>query len=139
MSLTQDEVMAVGIVIALIEKKRKHSKWTKDWLLKRDQISHTNLMQELKLDPDDWRSYICMDESTYLELLNMATPFITYIDTVMRKSISPHDRLITTLRFLSTDRSLQDLRFSAVIATSSLSRTIPETCDAIYKVLKRTI
>ena len=119
MSLTQDEVMAVGIVIALNEKKRKRSKWTKDWLLKRDQISHTNLMKELKLDPDDWRSYMRMDESTYLELLNMATPFITCKDTVMRKFISPHERLIATLRFLATDRSLQDLRFSAVIATST--------------------
>ena len=76
MSLTQDEVMAVGIVIALNEKKRKRSKWTKDWLLKRDQISHTNLMKELKLDPDKWRNYMCMDESTYLELLNMVIRFI---------------------------------------------------------------
>ena len=74
MSLTKEEVMAVGIVIALNEKKRKRSKWTKGWLLKRDKISHTNLMKELKLDPDDWRNYMRMDESTYLELLNMVTP-----------------------------------------------------------------
>ena len=87
MSLTTDEVMAVGIVIALNEKKRKRSKWTKDWLLKRDQISHTNLMKELKLDPDEWRNYMRMDESTYLELLNMVTPFITGKDTVMRRCL----------------------------------------------------
>lgn len=64
MSLTQDEMMAVGIVIALNEKKRKRSKWTKDLLLKRDQTSHTNLMKELKLDPDEWRNYMRMDESS---------------------------------------------------------------------------
>lgn len=42
-----NEVMVVGIVIALNEKKRKHSKLTKEWLLKRDQIFPTNVMKDL--------------------------------------------------------------------------------------------
>lgn len=94
-------------------------------------------MKELKLNPDDWRNYMRMDESTYLQLLNLVTPLITCKDTTTRKSISPHERLSATLRYLATGRSLQDLRFSALIATSTLSGIIPETCDAIYKALKK--
>ena len=129
-------MMAIGVVIALNKKKRKRSKWTKDWLLKRKQISHLNLLNELALHPEDWRNYIRMDESTYLQLLNLVTPFITYKNTVMRNCISPHERLSVTLRYLATGRSLKDLSFSAGLATSTLSQIIPETCEAIYRALK---
>ena len=99
MSSSEDEMMAIGVVIALNKKKRKRSKWTKDWLLKRTQISHLNLLNELALHPEDWRNYMSLDESTYLEPLNVIIPFITYKDTNMRKSIIPHERLTITMSF----------------------------------------
>lgn len=94
-------------------------------------------MKELKLHPDNWRNYKRRDETTYLQLLNLVTPLIICKDTVMRKSISPNERLSASLRYLATGRSLQDLRFLTLIATSTLSGIIPETCDAIYKALKK--
>lgn len=55
----------------------------------------------------------------------------------MRKSISPAERLIATLRFLSTDNSYEDLKFSTKIAAQTLlGHIIPETCLALYDVLK---
>lgn len=57
-------------------------------------------------------------------------------DTVMRKSISPAERLIVTLRFLSTGNSYEDLKFSTKIAAQTLGHIIPETCLALYDVLK---
>jgi hypothetical protein len=54
----------------------------------------------------------------------------------MRKSISPAERLIATLRFLSTGNSYEDLKFSTKIATQTLGHIIPETCLALYDVLK---
>lgn len=77
-----------------------------------------------------------MNEETYLKLLQYVTPFIKRQDTVMRKSITPHERLTITLRFLATGRSYEDMKFSAVISPSSLSYIIPETCRAIYEVLR---
>lgn len=77
-----------------------------------------------------------MDEETYIDLLRRVTPFIKYEDTPMRKAITPHERLSVTLRYLATGRALNDLKFSAIIATSTLSSIIPETCDALYKVLQ---
>ena len=136
MSLDQDDIIAIGLALALRRKKRR-SKWTKEWLLKRDTLSHTNLLVDLQLEPDDWRNYLRMDEDTYVDLLSRVSPFITYEDTNMRKAITPHERLSVTLRYLATGRSLNDLKYSAIISTSSLSAIIPETCAAIYKVLHK--
>lgn len=72
--------------------------WCKEWLMKRDALSHVNLIAELRLHPDDWRNYLRMDESSYEELLSAVTHLITKNDTIMRPAISPHERLSATLR-----------------------------------------
>lgn len=136
MSLEEEDLIAIGLALTL-KRKKKRSKWTKDWLLKRDTYSHTNLLVDLKLEPDDWRNYLRMDEDTYVDLLSRVSPFITYEDTIMRKPITPHERLSVTLRYLATGRSLNDLKYSAIISTSALSAIIPETCVAIYNVLHK--
>ena len=39
------------------EKRKLSSKWAKDWLLKRNNLSHINLLKELKLEPGDWYNW----------------------------------------------------------------------------------
>lgn len=116
---------------------KKRSKWCKNWLLKREQYSHINLLNELRSEPNDWRNYLRMDEDTYVELLEMVTPLIKKKDTIMRKSITPHERLSATLRFLATGRTYEDLKFSTIISPQALRIIIPETCRAIYSVLHK--
>nr|CAH7742490.1 unnamed protein product [Callosobruchus chinensis] len=41
-----------------------------------------------------------MDETTYFELMSAVAPIIQKRDTVMRSSITPHERLTATLRLL---------------------------------------
>ncbi|KAG5865346.1 hypothetical protein JTB14_026593 [Gonioctena quinquepunctata] len=64
-----------------------------EWLLKRNKFPHVNLLEELRLYPDDWRNFLRMDENTYLELLNLFTPLILRNDTnahhTQRKVNSP--------------------------------------------------
>jgi len=67
----------------------------------------------------------------------MVTPMIKKKETVMRKSISAHERLSVTLRFLATGRSCEDLKFSSVISPQALGKIIPETCQVLYQVLRR--
>lgn len=74
---------------------------------------------------------------TYIYLLELVTPHIKKENTCMRAAISPHERLTATLRFLATGRSYKDLEFTTIISKQSLSEIIPETCEAIYKVLKK--
>lgn len=100
----EDILLATASVCAvqIIEKRKKRycnrRWWCKEWLLKRSTYSHINLLEELRLYPDDWRNYLRMDENSYLELLNLVAPFIRRKDTNMRNAISPHERLSATLR-----------------------------------------
>ncbi|XP_067130354.1 putative nuclease HARBI1 [Centruroides vittatus] len=141
---SDDDVLAIlGCLLAtncIKTRKKKHvrrSLWCKEWLKKRGSYSHVNLISELKLVPKDWHNYLRMDEETYLNLLSLVTPIIKKQDTVMRAAISPHERLTVTLRYLATGRSFEDLKFSTVISPQALGYIIPETSDAIYKVLHK--
>lgn len=111
--------------------------WFKNWLLKQKCLSCINLVKELRVTPKDYQNYVRMNEETYLKLLSLVTPIIQKEDTIMRNSISAHERLMVTLRFLATGRSYECLKFSAIISPQALGRIIPETCAAIYKVLKK--
>ncbi|KAF9424306.1 hypothetical protein HW555_000445 [Spodoptera exigua] len=129
-------LLGLALILKMNNTKKKRKKWCKHWLLKRKTYSHVNLLSELKFEPEDFKNYLRMDEN-YLKLLEMVTPMIKKEDTVMRNSISAHERLSVTLRFLATGRSYEDLKFSAIISPQALGKIIPETCEALYKVLRR--
>lgn len=135
-----DAIALVGLVVAtkFFQKQRKKRKtWCKDWLLKRNYYTHTKLLQELSSEPMDYRNYLRMSEEVYQKLLSMVTPLIQKNNTVMRAAISAHERLTATLRFLATGRSYECLKYSTIISPQALGKIIPETCEAIYKVLRK--
>ncbi|KAF2883737.1 hypothetical protein ILUMI_22426 [Ignelater luminosus] len=78
-----------------------------------------------------------MDMDTYMDLLSLVTPEILKKDTGMRRAITPYERLTASLRFLATGRSYIDLEFTTAVSKQSLSCIVPETCKAIYSVLKK--
>jgi hypothetical protein len=96
-------------------------------------------LEELRLEPADWHNYLRMNIETYGELLNLVIPLLHKQDTRMRPAISVHEKLTVTLRFLATGRSYEDLKFSAIISPQALGQIIPETCDAIYSVVKKEL
>ena len=77
-------------------------KTAKKWLLERSRINHTTLLEELRLYPADFTIFLPMSEENYLELLGILDPVLKKQDTVLRQSISSHERLTATLRFLAT-------------------------------------
>ncbi|KAK9879019.1 hypothetical protein WA026_003832 [Henosepilachna vigintioctopunctata] len=93
-------LIAAALALSLKTKQRKKRQWSKAWFLKRNSLSHTNLMRELRLEPCDWLNYLRMDEDAYLLLLQLVTPFVKKQNTNMREAITPHERLSATLRFL---------------------------------------
>lgn len=134
-------VVSVG-VLALrrrtSNRKKKRTSWTKNWLLNRDQFSHMSLLRELQENnPDDFRNYLRMTDPIFYRLLALVSPYILKQDTCMRLAITPEQRLIATLRYLATGRSLQDLKFTTGISPQALGIIIPETCSAIIKVLQK--
>lgn len=140
MMISENDQILLGLALVLSikkpgKRKRTRSKWSKQWLIDRHVNSHTHLLNELRLEPDDYRNYLRMDENTYRELLQLVSPLIQKEDTIMRSAITPHERLSVTLRYLATGRNYEDLKFSARISAQALGKIIPETCKAITEGL----
>ncbi|PIO23102.1 hypothetical protein AB205_0125870 [Aquarana catesbeiana] len=96
------------------------------------------LLRELQENnPDDFRNCLRMTDPIFHRLLALLTPYITKQDTCMWQAITPKQRLIATLRYLVTGRSLQDLKFTTGISHQALGIIIPETCSAIIQVLQK--
>lgn len=120
------------------EQKTKKRKWSKKWLLERRQFSHMTLLRELESnEPADFKNYLRMENHIFYNVLNLVRPYIAKQNTVMRESISAEERLVATLRFLATGRNYEDLKFSCAISAQALGKIIPETCWAIYNVLRK--
>ena len=84
----------------------------------------------------DFMNYMRIDPSTYYKLLTAVKPYIEKQDTIMRDSISAEARLEATLIFLSSGCSYTQEQYQTRISKQSLSMIIPETCRAIYEVLR---
>ena len=123
MVFRRDELALLCALHLVLKKKKKRSLWNKKWLLARLKCNHTDLLEELRLYPADFRNFLRMDEDIYLELLNVLSPFIEKEDTILRKSISTHELLTATLRFLATGCSYEDLNFSTMISPQALGQT----------------
>ena len=143
MAPSKKKISAIITVLLLQEEeeskicKKKRDVWVKTWLKNKEKFSHMSLLKELQENnPDDFRNYLRMTDDAFRVLLALVSPKIAKKDTVMRKSIPAEERLIATLRYLATGRSLEDLKFSTGISAQALGHIIPETCQAIYDVLR---
>ena len=87
-----------------IASKRRRKIWVKNWIKKRSiHGAYHQLMKELScLDVSRYRNFVRMDSTSFETLINMMGPKVKRQDTVMRKAISPGERLAITLRFLAT-------------------------------------
>ena len=81
-------------------------------------------------------SMLRMPSDTFDSLLQKVTPIIAKADTIMRESISACVRLEVTLTYLATGWTFRRLNEHCNISKASISKMIPETCSAIYQVLK---
>ena len=53
--------------------------------MKRDKLSHTNLVEELKLYPEGFFNYLRMGQDTYYKLLELVKPYIERQNTFYEK------------------------------------------------------
>lgn len=110
----------------------------KNWLQQREKYTHLNLLNEIRLNDemDDYENYFRMPDACFDNLLELVTPFLSKQDTVMRKSISPREKLALTLRYFATGRNFMDMRFSGIMSAESVSQSVMDTCDALIYVLR---
>lgn len=95
-----------------------------------------NLIVEMRLeDPNKYFNYLRMSAVIFNELLNIVGPLIEK-ENVVRKPIPARTRLEVTIRWLASGDSMTSLSYAYRIAQCTLSRIIPETCEAIWLALK---
>ena len=115
---------------------KKKRKWSKPWLLVRDQLTFSNVWDEFyEEDEERFFTSFHMKKSTFDLLLSEVEPAIYREDTRMRKAINPRHRLVATLRFLTSGGNFTLLSEIPRIAPSTLSKMVPTVCEAIYKII----
>ena len=110
----------------------------RDWVLRRQTDGcYVKLLRELELEvPSLYKNFLRMNALDFNALLSLIEPKIRKQDTVMRDSIPAGERLAITLRFLATGESFKSLQYIFRVPQSTISKIVPEVCDAIYHELK---
>ncbi|XP_056405644.1 uncharacterized protein LOC130297319 [Hyla sarda] len=94
---------------------------------------HSTLYAELHQHPEKFANYLRMSVETFDNLLPRISERICCQDTHLRRSISPEERLIVTLRILASGESFSLLHFRLGIST--ISGVVRTTCDALWDCL----
>jgi hypothetical protein len=74
-------LMSLALTLTLKQRRKKRAKWNKGWYLKRQSLSHVNLLKALHFEPSDWSDYLRMSKERYLELTKPVTAIIKKQDT----------------------------------------------------------
>jgi hypothetical protein len=101
-------IIAAAYWQQLRNRRKKRICWTQPWILRRQEHgAYYALMKELSQeDYESYRNFVRMTKKDFTELLEKVSPLIIKQDTIMRKSISPAERLSLTLRYLATGKIL---------------------------------
>ncbi|KAF3844209.1 hypothetical protein F7725_013550 [Dissostichus mawsoni] len=84
------------------------------------------LVQELRLDDHLFQQYFRMSKDVFDELLGKVGPLITKVDTCMRLSIGPAERLAICLRYLATGDSYRTIAFSYRVGHATVAVIVKE-------------
>ncbi|KAI0229409.1 hypothetical protein LSAT2_020154 [Lamellibrachia satsuma] len=112
--------------------------WERSWIRRREGRGvYGTLLRELDAeDPEMFRRYHRVDRESFRTILAMVSPHIQKVDTNMRVSITPGQRLSATLRFLATGESFVSLSFAYRLGERTLSCIVDETCIALVHAMK---
>ncbi|XP_046802535.1 uncharacterized protein LOC124418865 isoform X1 [Lucilia cuprina] len=120
-----------------IRNKRQKREWVKKWRLDRvERGTFSFLMNDLFNDSSSFLNYIRMKPETFNYILSKIENDLKRQDTLMRKSITPAEKLAATLRYLATGESYKSTNYQTRLSESLLCGAIPEVCNAIWKHFK---
>ncbi|XP_069615947.1 uncharacterized protein [Ranitomeya imitator] len=121
-------------------RRRRRRLWVHPLLTQRQSKGHfQRLYSALRAHPDKFYLYTRMSIRTFDMLMEMLRPGLTYQDTWMRKAISAEERLLLTLRFLSTGLSYAGLHLEFLIGRSTISVIVRTTCSQIWLKLNEVV
>lgn len=108
--------------------------WVKEWVKKRKEKQPLmSLFRDLQVEAkEEFRSFIRVDYETFQELVRRVGPRIKKKDTNWREAISPTERLLLTLQYLTEGGPYRTKKFLRLTPHNTISGIIKETCEAIY-------
>ena len=131
-----EEELLVAAVPAMEEDRRRkeRKRWVKPWIEWRVLFGHyDNLMQELLRDSrGDFKNFLHMKPEMIHEMVDKLSPQLNKCD-LHRPPLNPGLKLAMTLRFLATGELYRSLAFSLRVGHYTISKFIPEVCDAVVK------
>lgn len=121
-----------------VEEGTRKRMWTRQWIRRRNtRGASALLLKELSTeDPEEYRLCIRLTPKQLETLLTMVSPVIQRSDTQMRDAIPARTKLEITLHFLATGNSYRTIQHLFRVPKPTISKFIPEVCDAIFEALK---
>ena len=81
------------------QKKKKEKIWARPFISNRNESGvFVKLYEDLLKYPEKFFNYVRMSLTSFDELLSLCRDDLTKQDTMLRKSVSPEDKLFVTLR-----------------------------------------
>ncbi|KAB0805427.1 hypothetical protein PPYR_02397 [Photinus pyralis] len=127
------------MLLRLKQKRNRRRLWSRTWLQRRNEgrgvlnMLNQELLQE---DPVSYQNYLRLNNKQLGYLLALVKDDITKQDTHLRECIPARSKLQVTLRFLATGETFRSLMYATRIHETTISRFIPEVCNAIVLKLK---
>lgn len=119
----------------LLKKKRL---WTRKWIIDRPIAGGSDLLlKQLRIeDPSEFRLALRLTTELFDELLSLVKVSIQRQDTIMRDALPAKIKLEITLTYLATGMSFRSLSHLYRVSKPSISKLIPEVCQAIKTSLR---
>lgn len=123
------------------ELTRNKRMWVRMWIGRRNSHGASALLlKELALeDPQEYKMCLRMTPENFEKLLDLVSPRIQRSDTQMRDAIPARLKLEVTLNFLATGNNYRTLQHLFRVPKPTISKFLPEVCDAIYDSLHEFI
>lgn len=122
-------------------KRKRRTLWVRDWLSRRHIHGHfDHLLAELhREDQKSYKNFLRIPPDLFEEMVGKLTPHLEKKTTFMREPLEVGLKLAVTLRFLATGNSYATLQYSFRVEKSTISRFIPEVCNALIEVYKKEV
>jgi hypothetical protein len=133
----------VNDILEFIEESNEEKRiWVREWIKRRTVLGASeNLLTELPLeDPEEYSLCLRMTTENFEKLLNLVSPTIQKQDTILRDALPARIKLQITLNYLATgNNSYRTLQHFFRVSIPTISKFLPEVCDAIYQALEQYI
>ena len=120
------------------EQFRPWRLWVRKWIHRRESRgASVLLLKELPVeDPLEYRLCLRLTPESFETLLNLIAPVIQWTDTKLRDAIPARVKVEITVNFLATGNSYRTVQHLFRVPKPSVSKFVPEVCEAIFEALK---